>query len=182
MTTDTTSMLTPPVSNRDHAQGSPKALITLVEYGDFQCPHCGRAFPVVEQLRGEMGDRMRFVFRHFPLTNAHEHAQIAAEAAEAAAAQGHFWEMHQLLFTHQTALDASQLVLYAGQLKLDVERFESSLSDHTYRNRVREDVVSGARSGVNGTPTFFINSLRYDGPADYSALLKTMDEVADSVL
>lgn len=182
MTSETTSMLTPPVSNRDHAQGSSKALITLVEYGDFECPHCGNAYPVVEELRREMGDRMRFVFRHFPLTNAHEHAQIAAEAAEAAAEQGQFWEMHQLLFTHQRALDASHLANYAGQLKLDVERFKSALIAHTYRNRIREDIVSGARSGVNGTPTFFINSLRYDGRADYSELLNAMEEVSDSVL
>jgi protein-disulfide isomerase len=172
-------MLTKPVSDRDHVQGSAKAPVTLVEYGDYECPHCGKAFPIVEELRRQLGDRMRFVFRNFPLTQSHEHAEMAAEAAESAAAQGRFWEMHHALFTHQSSLDKPHLVRYAGQLALDIGQFTQALTTHAFQSRVREDFMSGVRSGVNGTPTFFINGARHDGPFDLSSLLEAVEEAAE---
>lgn len=175
MTTGASAHLTLPVSDRDHVQGSPAATVTLVEYGDYQCPHCGRAYPMVEELRRKFGARMRFVFRNFPLTQLHEHAQLAAEAAEAAAAQGRFWEMHQALFTHQNALDPAHLVAEAERLGLDTARFSKDLATHAFRQRVREDFMSGVRSGVNGTPTFFINEMRYDGPNELASLSESIE-------
>jgi protein-disulfide isomerase len=149
---------------RDHIQGPEEALVTLVEYGDFQCPHCGRAYPIVKAVQKTMGKQMRFVYRHFPISEDHEYAIPAAEASEAAAAQGKFWEMHDLLFEHQDALDEESLAGYARQLGLDVERFTREMREHTYGERVKEDFSSGLRSGANGTPTFFINGERYDMP------------------
>jgi protein-disulfide isomerase len=155
--------LTPPVTDRDHADGPAHAPIILVEYGDYECPFCARAYPIVKALRAALESQLRLVFRNFPLTQTHPHAQHAAEAAEAAAVQGRFWEMHDLLFEHQDALDDRDLIGYAGSLGLDLERFVSELESGTYRRRVREDFRSGVRSGVNGTPTFFVNGERYDG-------------------
>ncbi len=174
------SILTMPVSERDHIEGAANAPVTLVEYGDFQCPHCGRAYPVVEELRRQFGDRLRFVFRNFPLTEAHEHAEMAAEAAEAAGAQGHFWAMHRALFAHQNALDNQHLVRYAGELKMDTAKFSEALSSHAFKSRVREDFMSGVRSGVNGTPTFFINGVRHDGAPDVASLSEAIEEAASS--
>ncbi len=157
--------LTRPVDpTRDHIQGPEDAAVTLVEYGDFQCPHCGRAYPIVKAVQKTMGRQMRFVYRHFPISEDHENAIPAAEASEAAAAQGKFWEMHDLLFEHQDALDEDSLAGYARELGLDVERFTQEMHDHTYGERVKEDFSSGLRSGANGTPTFFINGERYDMP------------------
>jgi protein-disulfide isomerase len=170
--------LTLPVTDRDHMQGAAAAPVTLVEYGDYECPHCGRAYPIVEELRTNLGDRLRFVFRNFPLTQVHAHAEMAAEAAEAAGAQGHFWEMHNALFTHQNALDSSHLVQYAGRLRMNAAQLGEALAAHTFRERVREDFMSGVRSGVNGTPTFFINGVRHDGPFDLSSLTEAIDAVA----
>ena len=161
--------LTPPVSDRDHIQGPLAAPVTLVEYGDYECPHCGKAYPIVQAVQRRLGDRLRFVFRNFPLAESHPHARRAAEAAEAAAAQGRFWRMHDMLFEHQHALEDADLVHYAEMLQLDVERFSRELRDGAYAQRVSDDVHGGARSGVNGTPTFFVNGVRYDGiwsPAD----------------
>ena len=155
--------LTVPVSAHDHSVGPATAPVTLLEYGDYECPHCGRAFPIVQELRRRLGDGLRFVFRNFPLTQIHEHAEHAAEAAEAAAAQGKFWQMHDWLFRHQFALDDEALIEGAGELGLDVERVRRELADGTYRQRVRDDFSSGIRSGVNGTPTFYINGVRHDG-------------------
>jgi protein-disulfide isomerase len=180
MTSHSPATLTLPVSGRDHMEGSAKALVTLVEYGDYECPHCGRAYPIVEEIRRQFRDRMRFVFRNFPLTQIHEFAGIAAEAAESAAEQDRFWEMHHALFTHQSSLDKSHLVQYAAQLGLDVQRFSHSLAAHSFQGRVREDFMSGVRSGVNGTPTFFINGLRHDGPFDLSSLSGAIEDVAAS--
>src|SRR4051794_22296342 len=143
-----------PVSGRDHIQGSPSATKVLVEYGDYECPHCGAAHPIVKQVQAAMGDELAFVFRHFPLSNVHPHAWNAAEAAEAAGAQGAFWEMHDTLFTHQDALDEPYLVRYAGALGLDVARFAMELEEGIHARRVHEDFRSGILSGVNGTPTF----------------------------
>ena len=178
MTTNS-SMLTLPVSDRDHVQGSATALVTLVEYGDYECPHCGRAYPIVEELRRIMGDKLRFVFRNFPLSQIHEHAEMAAESAEAAAAQNRFWEMHRALFTHQNALDTAQLLHYAERLGLDAALFSRALGEHTFRRRVHGDFLSGARSGVNGTPTFFINGMRHDGPFDLSTLSDAIEDAAE---
>ena len=169
--------LTMPVSERDHTQGPADAPVTLVEYGDFQCPHCGRAFPIVEELLRKFAGRIRFVFRNFPLTEAHEFAEVAAEAAEAAAAQGRFWEMHHALFTHQNALEPSHLLQYAGKLGIDARKFAEALESRAFKDRVREDFLSGARSGVNGTPTFFLNGFRYDGSWDLPDFANVIEEV-----
>jgi protein-disulfide isomerase len=160
---ENTATLTMPVGDRDHAQGPANAPVTLVEYGDYECPHCGRAHPIVKDVQRRLGKKLRFVFRHFPLATIHPHAEHAAEAAEAAAAQGHFWEMHDAIFEHQDALDDRHLAGYASAIGLDAARLEEELAGHTHAPRVREDFMSGVRSGVNGTPTFFINGDRYEG-------------------
>jgi protein-disulfide isomerase len=163
--------LTPPVSEQDHAQGPPTAAVTLVEYGDFECPHCRHAHEILPEVQEHFGDRLRLVFRNFPLAQMHPHAETAAEAAEAAGAQGKFWEMHDLLFEHQDALDEESLLRYARKLKLDLERFERELRDGVHAARVRENFSSGVRSGVNGTPTFFLNGVRYDESWDGDSLI-----------
>ena len=147
-----------------------------MEYGDYECPYCGEAYPVVEELQRVLGDRLRFVFRHFPLTKMHPHALGAAEAAEAAGAQDMFWEMHDLLYENQDALDDEDLVRYAKELRLDVPRFVKEMEAHTHAERVREDFSSGVRSGVNGTPTFFINGARHDGPFNLESLMAAIEE------
>jgi protein-disulfide isomerase len=162
--------LTPPVGDADHAHGPRDATVTLVEYGDYECPHCGRAHPIVKEVQRRLGARLRFVFRNFPLAQAHPHATQAAEAAEAAAAQGKFWEMHDRLFEHQRALDERHLLQHAETLGLDREQLRADLAAHTYAERVRRDFVSGVRSGVNGTPTFFIDGIRYDDSWDLETL------------
>ena len=173
--------LTLPVGERDHVRGPSNAPVTLVEYGDYECPHCGRAYPIVKAVQGRVGNELRFVFRNFPLRESHPHAQRAAESAEAAGAQGRFWEMHDRLFERQFALDDEYLIEYAGDLGLDVERFRAELVGRVYEPRVREDFRSGVRSGVNGTPTFFINGRRHDGPFDFDSLLVVIeDEIADA--
>jgi Na+/H+ antiporter NhaA len=154
---------------RDHFRGPVDAPVTVVEYGDFECPYCGRAEPVVRELLRAFGD-VRYVWRHLPLSDVHPNAQLAAEAAEAAAAQGAFWEMHDLLFDHQDALRPTDLVGYAEQLGLDVERFVEDLRAHAGAARVAEDVDSADLSGVSGTPTFFINGRRHYGAYDIDAL------------
>jgi len=169
--------LTLPVGERDHTLGATSAPVTLVEYGDYECPHCGRAYPIVKEVRRRLGPRLRFVFRNFPLRESHPHAQQAAEAAEAAGAQGKFWEMHDRLFERQFALDDEYLIEYAGDLGLDVERFRRELTARTYEPRVREDFRSGVTSGVNGTPTFFINGARHDGPWDAEPLAAALERV-----
>lgn len=166
-----------PVGARDHARGPANAPVTLVEYGDYECPHCGQAHGVVQELEGLLSRRMRFVFRHFPLATVHPHATLAAEAAEAAGAQGKFWAMHDALFENQDALEPEDLVRYAAALGLDVARFTHELGGHAHAAKVREDFLSGARSGVNGTPTFFINGVRHDGSYDLRSLLAGVEEV-----
>ena len=157
-------------AERDHVRGSDDAPVTLVEYGDFECPYCGRAEPVVREVVEEFGDDLRYVFRHLPLADVHPNAQLAAEAAEAAAAQGKFWEMHDLLFEHQDALRPMDLVGYAGQLGLDVERFTDELRRRVYASRVAEDIDTADMSGVTGTPTFFLNDRRHQGAYDIDTL------------
>ena len=170
--------LAPPVGERDHVQGPAEAPVTLVEYGDFECPYCGAAHLILKKVQQVMGDQLRFVFRHFPLTQIHPHAEGAAEASEAADAQGQFWEMHDLLFANQRALDPLPLTEYAEELGLDKHRFVRELEGHVYHDRVREDLMSGVRSGVNGTPAFFINGVRYDGSWDLAPLLETLEKTA----
>jgi protein-disulfide isomerase len=172
------SRLTTPVSEADRRSGPDDAPVTLVEYGDFECPSCGAAYPIVESVRKKMGARLRFVFRHFPLTQMHPHAVHAAEAAEAAGAQGKFWQMHGMLFEHQDALEDADLVGYAKALHLDSNRFTSELASEAHVERIRKDIGSGIRSGVNGTPTFFINGVRHDGSWDASDLFAALEAAA----
>ena len=162
------------ITPRDHVLGPPDAPVTLLEYGDYQCPYCGAAHPIVKALQRQLADSLRFAFRHFPLTTVHEYAEGAAEAAEAAGAQGKFWEMHDTLFENQPALDFESLVGYAEELGLDVERFATELENQVYAARVKEDFISGVRSGVNGTPTFFINGVRHEGSFDYETMLEAI--------
>jgi formate-nitrite transporter family protein len=169
-----------PVGERDHVTGLDDAPVTLVEYGDFECPYCGMAYPIVRSIQRQLGNRLRFVYRHFPLKERHPHAQHAAEAAESAAAQGKFWEMHAALFEHQDALEDEALRSYALEIGLDGERVERDLESGTYARRVRDDFRSGVRSGVNGTPTFFVNGERYDGPWMHEAkFLSALREAVD---
>ncbi len=168
------SRLMLPVSDHDHIQGPDNAAVTVVEYGDYECPHCGKAHYIVKAIQRHLGNQMRFVFRNFPLTQIHPNAQHAAEAAEAAGTQGRFWEMHDMLFEHQNALDDVYLLVYATALGLDKEQFEQDMRFHTYAERVREDFLSGVRSGVNGTPTFFINGERHEGSWDVETLTRAI--------
>src|SRR5438094_716919 len=164
------ALLRPPVGPRDHTLGTVEAPVTLVEYGDFECPFCGRAYPELKQVLRQVGGKVQFVFRHFPLSEEHPHAQHAAEVAEAAAAQGKFWEMHDLLYQRQAALADEDLVRYARELGLDAERVRRELVAHVHAARVREDFESGTKSGVSGTPRFFINGRRHDEPGDAKTL------------
>lgn len=172
---DKSGTLTQPVSARDHAEGPADAPLTLVEYGDYQCPYCGAAYPVVKRLQKTLGKKLRFVFRNFPLTQQHPYALITAEAAEAAALQGKFWEMHDLLFEQQTLLNPEIIHLWAESTGLNVEQFGNDIKQGAVEKRIQEDRQSGIRSGVNGTPTFFINGTRYDGAPDYHSLLAALE-------
>jgi protein-disulfide isomerase len=155
---------------RDHVRGSDDAPVTLVEYGDFECTYCGKAEEVIRDLLSSLGDDVRYVWRHLPLNDVHGSAQLAAEASEAAAAQGKFWEMHDLLLEHQGELGLRDLVGYADQLGLDPKRFAEELRGREYAQRVSEDVGSADESGVSGTPTFFINGRRHYGAYDTATL------------
>jgi Na+:H+ antiporter, NhaA family len=160
---------------RDHITGPLDAPLELLEYGDYECPYCGLAQPVVAAVREMLGRRLRFAFRHFPIVSAHPHALHAAEAAEAAGAQDAFWEMHDELFGRQDALEDEMLVRYAVGLGLDRDRFVGDLASHRFVPRIREDVSSGTWSGVSGTPTFFVNGLRYDGVAESESLVELLE-------
>jgi Na+/H+ antiporter NhaA len=161
---------------RDHIRGPVDAPLTLVEYGDFECPFCGRATGVIRDLRERFGDDLRYVFRHLPLTDVHEHADLAAQAAEAAGAQGRFWEMHDVLFRRQAELEPEDLVGYAADIGLDVERFVRDLEDERHAARVREDVASAEASGATGTPTFFVGDIRHVGPYDAATLARELED------
>jgi protein-disulfide isomerase len=167
-----------PVGPRDHIRGPKGAPVTLVEYGDYQCPFCGAAHPVVKEILALETNTVRFVFRHFPITTLHPFAEPAAEAAEAAGAQGKFWQMHDWIFEHQDAIAPDDLVEAAAGLGLDVERFAGDVAEHRYERKIREDFMSGVRSGVNGTPTFFINAVRHDGGFDPRSLLDAIEAAA----
>lgn len=173
--------LTPPIGPEDHAHGPADAPITLVEYGDYECPHCGRAYRVLQQVLRELGD-VRFVFRNFPLNEAHPHAQLAAEAAESVAARGGedaFWAMHDLIYENQDALQPDDLIEYAGAVDVNPADVADDLASGAFRDRVRGDFRSGVRSGVNGTPTFFVNGRRFEGDwSDPDAFVAALQNVA----
>jgi protein-disulfide isomerase len=173
-----TASLTIPVSEIEHVQGTASARVTLVEYGDYECPHCGRAYLIVKAVQRHLGDRLRFVFRNFPLNDLHPHAEFAAESAEAAGAQGKFWEMHDALYEHQVRLGEPFFLETARNLGLDVERFLTDLRKRTFQKRVRDDFMGGVHSGVNGTPSFFINGYRYDDAWDAETLTRALKEAS----
>jgi protein-disulfide isomerase len=166
--------LASPVGARDHVQGPADAPVTMVEYGDYECGPCGAAHASVKAVQERLGDKLRFVFRHLPLEEAHPRAELAAEAAEAAGAQGKFWEMHDLLFAHQDALSPDDLAGYAREAGVDVSRWTAALEQHELAGRVREDLTSAQRSEVEATPTFFINGRRHDGGSDEASLMAAL--------
>ncbi len=180
-TADLPRILDRPVDpERDHIRGPVNAPLTLVEYADFECPFCARTTGVARELREHFGDDLRYVFRHLPLPDVHPHAESAAVAAEAAGAQGRFWDMHDMLFTHQNALETQDVIGYAGDLGLDVEQFVRDLDDERHAQRVREDITSAEASGARGTPTFYIGTRRHVGPFDARTLTRTLDEARAS--
>lgn len=176
--------LVPPVSTDDHIQGPPDAPVILVEYGDYECPYCGMAYPIVKAAQRALGDQMGFVFRNFPLNESHPHAEHAAESAEAIGAlkgAAPFWSMHDTLYENQDALLDHDLVRYASKNGVDRATLIQALENGTYRPRVRNDFRSGVKSGVNGTPTFFINGQRYDGSWNRAdEFIDALTEVAQS--
>ena len=167
-----------PVGKRDNIQGRFSAPLTIVEYGDYECPACGMAYPVVKAVQERLGDRLRFVFRNFPLTQVHPHAEHAAEAAEAAGTRDAFWPMHDMLFENQDALEDEDLAEHAATLGLAAPQVLAEIQSGVHAKRVRDDFMSGVKSGVNGTPTFFINGVRHDGGYDLQHLLAALEEAA----
>jgi protein-disulfide isomerase len=165
------------VGPQDHVQGSADARIQLVEYGDYECPYCGQAYVIVKALQRELDDDLLFAFRNFPLTQAHPRAFRAACAAEAAALQDAFWPMHDLLYENQQSLEDEHLLRYAQACNLDLDRFEEDIDSERVTERVRADFLSGARSGVNGTPSFFVNGVRYDGSWQPDVFLAFLNEL-----
>jgi protein-disulfide isomerase len=163
--------LSVPVTERDHVRGATDAPVVIVEYGDYECPYCGRAYWAIKELLEELGDKVGFVFRNFPVAEVHPRAEAVAEALEAAGAQGRFWEMHDWFYEHQHQLEGLDLEDHAEALELDVKRWKQDLRQRKYRERVREDLESGRESGVAGTPTFFINGIRYEGDYDLRSML-----------
>ena len=166
-----------PITERDHFSGSFEAPVTLLEYGNFECPHCGKAYPAIKELRKILGDQLRFVFRHFPTSRTHPHSVRAAEAAEAAGAQERFWDMHDQLFTHQTALEDHNLFNYARRLRLDMDRFAKDMSEHTFLKEIEADYQRSLfDEHVTGTPTFYISDLRYTGATGVEDLLSAIKQ------
>jgi protein-disulfide isomerase len=172
------SKLSIAVNADDHIQGDLTAECSLVEYGDYQCPYCGAAYPIVKRLQKHFGKRLSFVFRNFPLAQMHPWAEPAAEVAEFAGAHGKFWEMHDLLFENQQSLSDALFVNLADKLDLSTSQLQTAIANHTYRARVQADFAGGARSGVNGTPTFFVNGLRHNGPPDFDSLSEAIELAA----
>jgi protein-disulfide isomerase len=172
-------LITPINIGTDHMRGSVDAPISIVEYGDYECPYTGMAYPIVKEMMKQFNNKVYFVFRNFPLNDIHPHAQHAAEAAEVAAAQDRFWQMHDYLFEHQKALDDNHLLQYAGKLGLDINKFKKEVTEHTYAPLIEESLKSGIDSGVQGTPTFFVNGERYEDSWDletFSNFLKTLNK------
>jgi protein-disulfide isomerase len=171
-------LLQVPVSADDWRRGPDHAPVTLVEYVDYQCPHCAEISGIVDRLLDRFGDRLRVVSRHFPIASAHPHALAAAIAAEAAGAQGRFWEMHRILFKNQDALEDDDLIEYARTIGLDLDRFRADLTAGLGEDKILEQRIQGARSGVNGTPTIFVNGRRYDGERAPEALGQAVEASA----
>jgi protein-disulfide isomerase len=171
--------LTPPVTDSDHIQGPANASLTLLEFGDYQCPHCGAAYPIIKEIQNIFGKRLRFVFRNFPLSNVHELALRAAIAAEAAGRQERFWEMHDMVFEHQRQLTPHSFAEFAQEIKLDISTFKRDLQDKKLAYKVEADFESGIRSGVNGTPSFFINEQKYEGSYDFGSLAQAIKETME---
>jgi protein-disulfide isomerase len=169
--------LRPPVSEKDHIQGDKNAPIELVEYGDYQCPHCGEAYPIIKSIQKKLGKNLKFVFRNFPLAESHPDATNAAIATEAAAVQGKFWEMHDMVFEHQGNLSDRALEKYAQKIGLDTSRFKTDFAKKEIQDKVGADLESGIRSGVNGTPSFFINGKKYNDSWDADTLLKYLQSL-----
>jgi len=165
------------VTPEDHTQGTEGAKVTLVEYGDYECPYCGAAYPVVKRLQERFGESLRFVFRNFPLAEAHPMAEASAEAAEYAATKGKFWQIHDGIYEHQTQLSAKLLGNLATQNGLDPNAMAEAIKQHTFQGRVKKDFMSGVRSGVNGTPAFFINGILLDGEAGFETLAAAIEAV-----
>ncbi|MGA2890435.1 MAG: thioredoxin domain-containing protein [Terracidiphilus sp.] len=170
------SKLSIAVSIKDHMQGDPAAECSLVEYGDYECPHCGTAYPIVKRLQEHFAKRLSFVFRNFPLSQIHPWAEPAAEVAEFAGAHSKFWEMHDMLFENQESLSNALFLDLADRLDLSPSQLQTAVTEQTYRARVRADFSGGARSGVNGTPTFFINGQRHNGAFDFDALSNAIEQ------
>jgi len=164
------SKLSIPVSGEDHIQGDPEAGCSLVEYGDYECPSCGQAYPTVRKLQKHFGEQLSFVFRNFPLSQMHPWAEPAAEAAEFSADHGKFWEMHDLLYENQERLGEALFVKLADALDLSSAQLGTAVAQRKYKARVQGDFAGGVRSGVNGTPTFFINGQRHNGSYDFASL------------
>ena len=161
-----------PVNSEDHIFGNPAAAFELVEYGDYECPYCGRAYPIVKNIQQQLGTELKFVFRNFPLRKIHPNAFMASIATEAAGLQDKFWEMHDIIFENQKTLDSENIFLFAGNLGLDIERFKDDIQQRSLIDKVEKDFESGIRSGVNRTPTFFINGKKYDGDWNEGQLLQ----------
>lgn len=170
--------LTPSINSKDHLMGNnPAAAIELVEYGDYECPYCGRAYPIVKEIKQQLGGDIKFVFRNFPLTKIHPNAFPAALATEAAGLQGKFWEMHDMVFENQKTLEEASILLFADKLNLDIERFKNDLQEKMLADKVEQDFESGIRSGVNRTPTFFINGKKYEGEWSDDQLLQHLKSI-----
>jgi len=168
---DESPSLAVPVNAQDHIQGLESAPVTLVEYGDYECPHCAAAYPIIKAVQKKSGSKLRFVFRNFPLSYMHPFAQLAAEAAEAAGAQGKFWEMHDAIYENQESLGEEMIEELAQKLKLNINRFNGDINTHKFKEHVRKDFLGGAKSGVNGTPSLFINGERFDESLDEDTLV-----------
>ncbi|HEX6557241.1 MAG TPA: thioredoxin domain-containing protein [Ktedonobacteraceae bacterium] len=164
-----------PVSERDHSQGPASAAVTLVQYGDYECPYTRQSTTVVRAIQQQLGDQLRFIFRNFPLTEIHPHALHAAFAAEAAASQGKFWQMHDAIFHHQHTLEDSDLEQFAAAVGLDMQQFARDMAHQRSLPHIEEDLEGGLRSGVQGTPTFFINGVLYPGSWEHDALLAALE-------
>ena len=167
-----------PITAEDHTQGPENAEVTLVEYGDYECPYCGEAYPIVKEVQRQFGKRLRFVFRNFPLSQMHPHAEAAAEVAEFAGAQGKFWEMHDQLYENQARFGDALYLSLGEELGLSTTAMRKALKDGTFKARVRADFTGGVRSGVNGTPTFFINGHRHDSSFDFETLVSAIQQAA----
>ena len=170
--------LSAPVTERDHVRGSLDAPVVLVEYGDYECPYCGRAYWVIKELLDQLGDQLAFVFRNFPVTETHPRAEAVAEALEAAGRQGRFWEMHDWFYEHQHQLEGLDLEDRATAIGLDLDLWKKEVRERAYRDRVNEDLETGRQSGVSGTPTFFINGVRYTGDYEVGSMLAAIQEQA----